>query len=32
VQQLCQAHGWQIGIESAPQGGTEVWLKYAAMG
>ena len=32
VQQLCQAHGWQIGIESAAQGGTEVWLKYAAIG
>jgi two-component system osmolarity sensor histidine kinase EnvZ len=31
VQQLCQAHGWQIGIESASQGGTEVWLKYAAI-
>ena len=31
VQQLCQAHGWQIGIDSAPQGGTEVWLKYAAI-
>ena len=30
VQQLCQAHGWQIGIESAAQGGTEVWLKYQA--
>jgi two-component system osmolarity sensor histidine kinase EnvZ len=30
VQQLCQAHGWQIGIATAPQGGTEVWLKYAA--
>ncbi len=29
VQQLCQAHGWLIGIKSASTGmGTEVWLKY----
>jgi two-component system osmolarity sensor histidine kinase EnvZ len=32
VQQLCQAHGWEIGIESVTSGGggTEVWLKYRA--
>ena len=28
VQQLCQAHGWQIGIDAGPKGGTKVWLKY----
>jgi two-component system, OmpR family, osmolarity sensor histidine kinase EnvZ len=28
VQQLCQAHGWQIGIDDGPQGGTKVWLKF----
>ena len=37
VAQLCQAHGWQIGIESAANGqgetggGTEVWLKYRGL-
>lgn len=29
VQQLCQAHGWQIAIDDAPQGGTRVTLQFA---
>jgi len=29
VQQLCQAHGWQISIDDAPRGGTRVTFKFA---
>lgn len=28
VSQLCQAHGWQIGIDDNPAGGTVVWLHF----
>ncbi|NOX51741.1 MAG: HAMP domain-containing protein [Gammaproteobacteria bacterium] len=28
VSQLCQAHGWQIGIDDNPVGGTVVWLHF----
>ncbi len=29
VQQLCQAHGWQIAIDDASPGGTRVTLRFA---
>lgn len=29
VQQLCQAHQWQVSIDSGPRGGAQVTLKFA---
>ncbi len=30
VQQLCQAHQWQVSIDSGPRGGAQVTLKFAS--
>jgi two-component system osmolarity sensor histidine kinase EnvZ len=30
VQQLCQAHRWQVSIDSGPTGGAQVTLKFAS--
>ena len=29
VQQLCQAHGWQVAVEDGPGGGAQVSLRFA---
>ena len=28
VYQLCQAHGWQVAIDDAPGGGSDVWVAF----